>query len=365
MHLLNLVFMIFLLTYIGITIYLANQLEANRVERLPLQGLYAISGQDTQAILLRWMLYGIAMVIVLLGMVLVQMAILSGIGTDTITGLSDTPPEAAITATAGLIGTLITIFCAGSIYTFVRYDAAREWLAQRLNPKAAYNAQSPVHLVALVLMLALIDYAVMTFLLQGGVQGIADGIAQTGVQAADLIFQLVLQLTVTFMGVGLAFRRDLSQTLKRLGVRFPTLQDVVWGIVTGIAFIAVMYTVNLVWYLFVPEEQIAQDTVAMQQLNQSLATLPLAFLVAFTASIGEELWIRGALQPIFGIGLSTAFFASLHTQAGLTPAILLIALLSVGLGILRQKVSTTAAIIAHFVFNFIPLALLALLGGLV
>src|SRR5690606_13992686 len=106
MHLLNLVFMIFLLTYIGITIYLANQLEANRVERLPLQGLYAISGQDTQAILLRWMLYGIAMVIVLLGMVLVQMAILSGIGTETITGLSDTPPEAAITATAGLIGTL-------------------------------------------------------------------------------------------------------------------------------------------------------------------------------------------------------------------------------------------------------------------
>lgn len=359
MDLFNLLFILCGLTYIGITIYLANQLEINRVARLPLQGMYAISGQDTQAIILRWMLYGIIMVMIILGLMLVQMALLSQVDNTLSEHSSELGLGIHISAGAAVVGVLVTAFCAGASYTFVHFDEARRWLQARLNPKASFNAESSVHLVALVLMLAIMDWSVMTFLFQGGVQGMAESLAETGVQPTDMLFNLVLALFVSFMGIGLAFRRDLPQSFARLGLRIPTLGDVTWGFLTAIVFIGLMVLFNIVWSMFVPTDQINDQTVALQQLNRSLATLPLAFLVALTASVGEEIWLRGALQPVFGIGLSSIFFASMHTQTGLTPAILLILALSVGLGVLRQKVSTTAAIIAHFFFNFIPLALLS------
>jgi membrane protease YdiL (CAAX protease family) len=77
-------------------------------------------------------------------------------------------------------------------------------------------------------------------------------------------------------------------------------------------------------------------------------------------ALGEEVFFRGALQPVFGLGLTSVFFALLHTQYTLTPASAGIFLVSLGMGWLRQRYSTTAAIFAHFAYNFIQLALVAL-----
>jgi len=85
----------------------------------------------------------------------------------------------------------------------------------------------------------------------------------------------------------------------------------------------------------------------------AFSTIPLAFLVATTAAVGEEIFFRGAVQPIFGIIPTSIFFALIHTQVLLSPGIVGIFLISLAFGWLRKKYSTTAAIIAHFIYNFL------------
>jgi membrane protease YdiL (CAAX protease family) len=45
----------------------------------------------------------------------------------------------------------------------------------------------------------------------------------------------------------------------------------------------------------------------------------------------------------------------------LTPAMLIILVVGSGLALLRRYQSTTSAIIAHFIYNFVPIALAILL----
>ena len=93
-----------------------------------------------------------------------------------------------------------------------------------------------------------------------------------------------------------------------------------------------------------------------------MATLPLSLAISLVVAFGEEIFFRGALQPVFGIWLTSLFFAVIHTQYTLTPATLMIFITALALGWLRQRHSTSAAIIGHFVYNFIQLALAVLAG---
>jgi membrane protease YdiL (CAAX protease family) len=68
-------------------------------------------------------------------------------------------------------------------------------------------------------------------------------------------------------------------------------------------------------------------------------------------------FFRGAIQPVFGIWVTSLFFTMLHTQYTLTPATLVIFITSLVLGWLRNRQSTSAAITGHFVYNFIQLVL--------
>jgi membrane protease YdiL (CAAX protease family) len=83
----------------------------------------------------------------------------------------------------------------------------------------------------------------------------------------------------------------------------------------------------------------------------------IAFLAAASAAIGEEILFRGALQPVFGIIPTTLFFALLHSQYALTPSTIVIILVGGAFGWLKEKQSTTAAIIAHFAYNFVLLGI--------
>jgi membrane protease YdiL (CAAX protease family) len=110
-------------------------------------------------------------------------------------------------------------------------------------------------------------------------------------------------------------------------------------------------------------EQFAEQTSAANRISQQFDTLPLAFALSASAAIGEEILFRGALQPIFGWIPTSIFFALLHIQYTLTPAALIIFVVSLGLGWVRIRQSTTAAIIAHFLYNFVPLVLQVIVGS--
>jgi membrane protease YdiL (CAAX protease family) len=59
---------------------------------------------------------------------------------------------------------------------------------------------------------------------------------------------------------------------------------------------------------------------------------------------------------VFGLWPTSILFALIHMQYTLTPATLIILGVALGFGWLRQRYNTTVAIMAHFLYNFIPLA---------
>jgi membrane protease YdiL (CAAX protease family) len=337
------------LSYVGIMVYSANQIEAQ-----PETG-----GWFTNPTLLRWLLLGLVGMMFILGLTVMQAALFGDIAAQMPEAEQVPLPE--ISVVGGGITFLVTLAASIASYFVITSDVMRQRLQFWLNRwGGTYNANSAVHTTAFVLMLAVIIWTVVNFVLQGGVEGIAQDIQTNGVEAGDVIFQAVVEIVITLLGVGFAIRRGVPETLARLGLRIPTRQDVIWGVGVGLGLLIFMLIFNVIWTLVTSPELIEQQTSAAEQLNMAFSTLPLAFVLAISASLGEEIWVRGGLQPIFGLGVSSIFFASLHMQVAFTPGIVLILIVSLGLGWLRRRHSTTAAIIAHFCFNFVQLALLAL-----
>jgi membrane protease YdiL (CAAX protease family) len=227
-----------------------------------------------------------------------------------------------------------------------------------------YNPDSSVHATALVLALISISVLFGQFVQQGGLAGLADALQESNsFSATSIMLDAVLRVILAFLGVGLAIRRTLPQTMERLALHLPSLDELRWGIGGGIALFAASRAVLLVWVAVMSPEQIAEQTSAANRISQQFDTLSLAFTLSASAAVGEEILFRGALQPVFGWIPTSIFFALLHIQYTLTPAAFIIFVVSLGLGWIRIRQSTTAAIIAHFLYNFVPLMLQIIRGN--
>lgn len=352
----NLIFIIVALAYIGVTVYVANVVEVSRNQKRKATHISFEGHEPQEARILRWLLYGLVAMTFAVGLIVLQAGFLSGIASDLDERFQDIPLPTI--SPAGAVFTFVVAAAASIIsYRLITSEVSRGQVQRLVGRWGNFSPDSGIHMTALVLILVISVYTVASFVLQGGISGFAEQIEISGIGAGDLIFQAVLQVVIALLGVGLAIRRTPQQTFERLGLRLPTAGDILWGVGIGLLFIMILGIFGTIWERLTPPEQLAEQTAAAEQISQAFATLPLAFIMAASAGIGEEIWIRGALQPVFGIPISSIFFVLLHTQYTLTPATLIILVLSLGLGWLRQRQSTTAAIIAHFVFNFIPLAL--------
>jgi membrane protease YdiL (CAAX protease family) len=111
------------------------------------------------------------------------------------------------------------------------------------------------------------------------------------------------------LGVGFAIRRGIPETLQRLGLRLPTRQDMGWGIGIGILAMIVVPVLLLLWSSVTSPEAFQAQTEAVAELDAAIVSLPLAFVVAISAALGEEIWMRGGLQPVFGNVITSVFFS--------------------------------------------------------
>lgn len=80
--------------------------------------------------------------------------------------------------------------------------------------------------------------------------------------------------------------------------------------------------------------------------------------VSVFAGIGEELFFRGALQPVIGIWLTSLLFVALHGYFKFRSWKhivfgLLMFLLSIGLGVLYERAGLVAAMTAHVVYDYV------------
>lgn len=323
------------IAYLLLTIYIAN--------------VEAASGTPQAA--LRWLLYGAVGMTGFLGLNVLLTAIVadSGMPLPSDTTMPSVSLSAAVVSFgfAALVATLATLVIGSA--------RARRFVRAVIPAQAGYNPDSSVHTSALALCLLLLSVVISQLVLSGGVEGLAQTIEATGISAGEVLFNGILWVVASLLGVGLALRRDPAATLARLGLPALRLKTVGIGVLVGCILIGVQFAVIILWIGLVAPEDYLQQTAAAREISGAINTVGLALILSLSAAVGEEIFFRGALQPVFGIVLTSAFFAVIHTQYALTPATLLILVVSLGLGYVRLRHDTWAAIIAHFVYNFIPL----------
>ena len=266
------------------------------------------------------------------------------------------------------VGFFIVIGCISTvaIIGLIRTTSLHQWIEQYLYDKSedrlyAYDSTLSVHKLAIMLAIVQVVSVGWTYTLSGGVVGLDFSYDNPLNAMADLAMGVILYTMFGFLGVGWFSRRNLRDVLIRLGLRFPAWHDWLLGIMMAIVLYGISRALSDVWIANVSSDLLEQQTAASQQLfNAFNNSLIWGLLLALLSGISEEILFRGALQPVFGILPTSIFFTIIHIQYTLTPATIIILIVSLGFGWLRWRFNTTSAIIAHIVYNFIPFLLYTL-----
>jgi membrane protease YdiL (CAAX protease family) len=219
---------------------------------------------------------------------------------------------------------------------------------------SALDPGSPVHTTMLVFCLYLLAWTFIQWLLAGDVGGLAE--LSGPVLLADVLLSGVLAVAFALMGIGLGVRRTWKEVFERLGIARLETRSLTAGVLGAGAMLGFQIAAVSLWFVLAPES-LEELGSANSVLVGEFASFPAALAVAVSTAIGEELLFRGALQPRLGLLPTSILFALLHVQYTLSPAALVILVVGLGLGLLRSQYDTTAAVVAHFVYNFALLAL--------
>jgi len=259
----------------------------------------------------------------------------------------------AANAQVGLVGSVLFAIAA----TLLLFQPVRRRLVVFFPRQSdgGFDPTSIAHMAALIFCVYLLANTVLTYLLAGGLAGLAQDYTET--TTVQLLEQLALFVLIAAFGAGLGTRRTLANVAERLGLRWPTLEEMALGVFMGGLLIGFAFGVGVLWQVLTPKDVFDQQTQVSQAIGGSVNTITFALFVAACAAIGEEIAFRGALQPIFGLWPTAIIFALSHIQYTLTPATLLIVGVAIGLGWLRRRYNTTASLIAHFSYDFVLLAL--------
>ncbi|PYN65256.1 MAG: hypothetical protein DMD90_10150 [Candidatus Rokuibacteriota bacterium] len=165
---------------------------------------------------------------------------------------------------------------------------------------------------------------------------------------SDPVVSLLTDVPLALAGVGWLMTRNFSMALGRLGFEPITRRQVAWAGVVAAAFVVAAGLLDHVEAWLLPEIYEREGRFSLKFANVSPWLG--APLVAVAAGVGEEAVFRGAMQPRFGVPLTALLFAAVHVQYEI-PGIILIFLIGVVLGVLRDRTSTTFTALAHMLYD--------------
>jgi uncharacterized protein len=220
-----------------------------------------------------------------------------------------------------------------------------------------------VHTVALALTVSLTVSAMAPLLALGEppltalvalrAQGEADGtLAELSQPVYAQLYPLCWLIPVSVLAVGYGIQRTLSQALARLGVVWPTLRQVAGA--AGVAVLLVVVAVASNWIIetvWTAQGWPRTDQDAFGQLMAPFLTPIGAIIVGVSAGVGEELVVRGVLQPRIGLIGSNLLFTALHAGQYHWDFLLVIFVLGLFFGLVRKHGNTTMSAIAHGLYN--------------
>lgn len=301
--------------------------------------------------ILNWILYGIAGLNLMLG----SSALLSSLS-----GRVET-----LTAADGRGAFALAVITSGIALFAISAPDFRRMLQRVIGTGGSYDPDSNMHLAAFVLAITGVSANLILFILGGGISGLASDIADTGITLNGVIFQNLIWVALAVFGVGLWIRRDLKATIDRLGLNTFTPRNIIAGLVGVVAGIGFIILAGIAMQMLLQPDVLQQQQAASEALVQQFNSVSMAFFVAVAVGIGEEILFRGAVQPVFGNLMTSLLFTVIHTQYTLTPATLIIFVVSLGLGYLRKHYGTASAIVAHIGYDFFQLAAAVLIGNVV
>ena len=316
----------------------------------------------------------ISLIIILLSISVLLVALVAGIAAlaalsnnlEQVPGASDGPDGPLLTASvlvmvlAGLAGIALCIPPLRKV-TSRRRVGDREPVDREATAEAGDRAvggrwaDPPIFfglwMFVMILAYNLVNLLSFSELVDDGVFQSADPISPSVVVVSELPFVIV-----ALCGVGLFIRRNFRETLLRLGYGPLTLPQI--GIVPLFvaAALALEAGFNVLFSWLQPELYESVGEISEGLFNVDSVSLPAAILfgllIGVGAAAGEETLFRGAVQPALGIVLASILFASIHVQYGPSIVLVHIFVLSVGFGLLRKYINTTAAFLSHAGYNF-------------
>jgi CAAX protease family protein len=255
---------------------------------------------------------------------------------------SDLSP--ALRAAASIGAGVSAVACLALIVPFVARDLAR----------LLFRVPEPSHVLRLgarLTVMAAMVGVVGSVALRGALDNMLD-------QGSPLLEEfaaggsLAGYVIAAFASVGFLIRRDLRETLRRLGLRRPTFSQFVW-IALGVVMLAGLNGgFDALEHRFLPSLWQSDQRVG-EAIAGGLTPFQMA-MVGLSAGIGEEITLRGALQPKLGIVLTSLVFALLHVQYSWF-GMLVIFLFGIALGLLRRATSTTVVMSVHTLYDILAL----------
>ncbi|MFQ6058073.1 MAG: lysostaphin resistance A-like protein [Anaerolineae bacterium] len=225
----------------------------------------------------------------------------------------------------------------------------RRWLT-RIIP---VNPDSCVHTTALILAVYLTGGSLMNLWL---IPLITAHPEVVNLSPADLWLQQIAFTAMGVAGIGLFLRRDLRGALDRLKLRALHLPQLRLGAGVTLLLLAFVWLVSFGWSRLWPHSYQEVGRISDILFGNFMSPLG-ALTLGLSAGIGEEILFRGALQPRFGLGLTTLLFAIAHTQYTISPALVEIFVVGLALGLLRDRTSTTVCILVHAAYNALQVLL--------
>ena len=173
------------------------------------------------------------------------------------------------------------------------------------------------------------------------------------ISTASLATGLAGYVLLAFAAVGLFVRRGWRESLARLGLVRPRAADA----------LAVVGGVLALWALNAGGEWLERTALPRLWEHDNAFGAALAgvlgpgqvLLLGLSAGVGEEITLRGALQPKLGIVLTSLLFAVLHVQYSWFGMLSLL-VFGLLLGLIRQRSSTTVVIAVHALYDVIAVA---------
>jgi uncharacterized protein len=207
------------------------------------------------------------------------------------------------------------------------------------------DAASPIDMMGLGVIFALMSYFMFVLSL-----GPADDETVAAVTVGTQLVNVLFFVLVAYVAVGTNIYRTPAESNARLGLRIPKWTDFAVGAAAVLPTLMLSMLGSLLTLWFQPDlfEDLG-DT--MEEMSAGTELTLVNVLIFASAGIGEEILFRGAIQPRFGIVLTSAFWALVHTQYQLTFVVLGLFLAGILFGLIRRYLGTTPAIIAHALYN--------------